>query len=259
MLEHTFVHVPGVGETTERRLWDNGVLRWANALERTQPPERFSTGRWCLVQRIIEESARALERGDHTPFAQGLKSSHHWRAWPSFRSRTAYLDIETTGLGHADSVTVVGLYDGARTSTFIAGENLDELPAALERYALLVTFNGASFDLPMLTRCFRGLCFRQLHVDLMHPLRRLGLRGGLKSVERQLNLPRDPEIQHLDGWDAVRLWHEWRRGSARSLDLLVRYNTADIENLELLMQHVYEQMRAAAHLPDRAGECAEVE
>jgi len=249
MLEHTFVHVPGVGEATERRLWDGGMVTWADALDATRPPERFSAGRWEQVRRIVEASASALARADHLPFAERLKSCYQWRAWPSFRGRTAYLDIETTGLGHGDSVTVVGLYDGVRTSTFIAGENLDELPEALERYAMIVTFNGASFDLPFLTRCFRGLCFPQLHVDLMHPLRRLGLRGGLKAVERRLGLPRDPDIEHLDGWDAVRLWREWRRGRTESLELLVRYNTADIENLEHLMDHVYRELRAAANLP----------
>ncbi len=254
MLEHTFVHLPGVGETTERRLWESGIVTWSDALGPGDAPRGFSGARWEQVQRAVEDSGQALERADHVHFAEALAAAHHWRAWPDFMGQTAYLDIETTGLHSSDAVTVVGLYDGVRTSTFIAGENLDELPAALEKYAMLVTFNGASFDLPFLARCFRGLCFGQLHVDLMYPLRRLGLRGGLKAIEHALDLPRDPSIEGLDGWDAVRLWREWQRGNAQSLELLVRYNTADIENLEHLMKHTYAHMRSAAGLPcDRDG------
>ena len=253
MLEHTFVHLQGVGETTERRLWEQGIVTWQDALAAGNAPERFSPGRWADAQRHIEDSVRALARGDHTWFAAGLHSMHHWRAFPQFRRSVAYLDIETTGLTSRDAVTVAGLYDGTRTCTFIAGDNLDQLPEVLAQYAIIVTYNGASFDLPMLARCFAGLCFPQLHVDLMYPLRRLGLKGGLKGVEHQLGLPRDPEIEGLDGWDAVRLWREWQRGNRRSLELLVRYNTADIENLEILMEHVYRRMRQSAGLPQDAN------
>jgi len=249
MLEQTFVHLPAIGETTERCLWEGGVMTWADALGSTGPPRGFSVPRWEFTQRLLEGSVRALACQNHMHFSVGLKNKDHWRAWPEFQTRAAFLDIETTGLTSADIVTVVGLYDGTRTTTFIAGENLDELPEALDQYGMLVTYNGASFDLPFLARCIPGLRFPQLHVDLMHPLRRLGLRGGLKAIEQRVGLKRAPDVAGIDGWDAVRLWHEWEAGSESSLELLVRYNTADIENLEHLMKLTYSGMRETLRLP----------
>lgn len=255
MLEHTFIHLPGVGPTIERRLWDAGIITWADALNSRSYPVGFSEARWGLSCRILEDSLRSLQRSDYRHFATALRSGEHWRAWPDFRRRAACLDIETTGCGHWDEVTVVGIYDGVRTRSFIAGQNLDELPEALEQYAMLITFNGSSFDLPFLRRRFPGLRFDQLHMDLMHVLRRIGLRGGLKAIEWQVGIARDHDLAHLDGWDAVRLWREWRAGNWRSLDTLVRYNAADIENLERLAELAYARLRASLCLPGDRGRC----
>ncbi len=254
MLEHTFVHLPGIGATTERRLWDQGIVRWSDALCVNTCPRGFSGPRWALSRRILEESMSCLRHGDYKHFARSLPHGEHWRAWPDFRHRVAYLDIETTGCASFDEVTVVGIYDGHRTQCFIAGDNLDRLPQVLAEYSMLVTFNGASFDLPFLRRRFPGLVFDQVHVDLMHVLRRLDLRGGLKAIERTVGLARDDDIAHLDGWDAVRLWREWQRGRRDSLDLLVRYNTADIENLEHLAELAYTRLRASLCLPCDGGD-----
>jgi len=253
MLEHTFIHLPGIGQRTERRLWDGGIVRWVDALN-AGCPEGFSRQRWSLSCRLLEQSMRCLERGDHRHFAASLHRAEHWRAWADFRDSVAYLDIETTGCSHYDSVTVVGIYDGVRSQSFIADDNLDRLPEVLAQYSMIVTFNGSSFDLPFLRRHFQGLKFNQLHLDLMHVLRRLGLGGGLKAIEHRLGLVRDSEIAHLDGWDAVRLWGEYRAGNKRSLDLLIRYNIADIENLEHLAEMAYRRLRASLCLPCDEGD-----
>jgi hypothetical protein len=199
--------------------------------------------------RIIEESLRSFERRDHRHFADSLSSSEHWRAWQDFRRNTVYLDIETTGCHRSSQVTVVGLYDGARTQTFIAGDNLDQLPAVLEQFAMVVTFNGASFDLPYLRRRFPDLPTDHLHLDLMHSLRRIGLKGGIKAIERRVGIERHDDLAGLDGLDAVRLWREYCSGNEQSLDTLVRYNAADIENLEILAEKAYAEIRASLGLP----------
>lgn len=256
MLENTFLHLPGIGPQTERRLWGQGILTWRDALE-CACPEGFSSHRWRFSREWIEQSRRSLLRGDHRYFADLLCSSEHWRAWRAFRGKVAYLDIETTGCSGSDMVTVAGLYDGTRTSSFVAGDNLDQFPEAVERYAMLVTFNGASFDLPFLRRRFPGLRFHQLHLDLMHALRKIGLSGGLKSIEDQVGLRRDDDLAGLGGWDAVRLWNEYRRGREESLDTLIRYNAADIENLEYLSELAFRGLGALAGLPEELQTCAE--
>ncbi len=245
MLDHTFIHLPKIGPTTERRLWQAGVHTWDDFLSAPQLP-RISPGRRLDLCRLLAESRRCLDQGDHTHFANRLAPAEHWRAYPQFRRRVAYLDIETTGLGPPHSVTVVGLYDGSRTRTYVAGDNLAQFAEDIQDYALLVTYNGATFDLPFLRYAFPGLQFHQMHVDLRYALGRLGLRGGLKRIEQRLGLQRNERIAGLDGWDAVRLWHEYQRGSEKSLALLIEYNSADIVNLETLMQAAYRGLRQQA-------------
>jgi uncharacterized protein len=247
MLEQTFVHIQGIGYVTEQRLWRAGVTDWAAACGCTAGPEGFFAGRrWDDVRRQCEASQGHLSRREHRHFAGTLASRDQWRAFPDFRDRCAYVDIETTGMDAWSTVTVVGVYDGLRTYTFVTGDNMDELPERLGQYAMLVTFNGATFDLPFLRRRFKGLELEQLHVDLRWPLAKLGYKGGLKSIERAISLPRDPDIANLDGFDAVLLWEAYKAGDQASLDLLIKYNTADIVNLETLMELAYRKSREKA-------------
>lgn len=242
MIARTFIHLPRIGYGTERRLWRSGIRTWHDFLEQAGPVRGVSAERWSELRDHVQASITALEALDHPYFSHRLPAREHWRTLERFRRRTGYLDIETTGLGGWADVTVVGVYDGLRTCTYIHGQNLDELAEDLSRFALLVTYNGATFDLPFLQRRFPGVEWNHLHVDLRYPLKRLGFSGGLKLIERAAGLRRSPDIAHLDGFDAVRLWNEYQAGSDEALELLVRYNTADITNLESLADRVYAQL-----------------
>lgn len=241
MLTETFVHLPGIGPRIEHRFWIEGIDSWYKAMV-SQPPQGISSRRWEELRDLVEESHRCLEMNDFRYFAERLKPGFHWRAWPDFRDRVGYLDIETTGIGHWSEVTVVGVYDGVRVHQFVAGDNLDQLPDLLEQFAIIVTFNGSTFDLPFLRRRFAGLPLDQLHFDLRYGLRRLGEKGGLKAIERRFGLTREEDIEGLSGEDAVRLWAEYQSGKEASLDLLLRYNAADVVNLESLADYAYEKL-----------------
>lgn len=252
MLEQTYIHVPGIGAKTERRLWGRGIRRWEDFLSLPEPAPGFSAPRHALVSDHLREARRSLDRRDFRYFSEALPRNETWRAWPEFRDRVAYLDIETTGIGSWATVTVVGVYDGKRVRTYIHGDNLDDLPGDLAEFAFLVTFNGATFDLPFLARRFPGLDLSHLHSDLRYTLARIGYRGGLKRVEQELGLQRSERTAGLDGWDAVRLWNEYRAGSQEALELLVEYNTEDIVNLEHLMAVAYGRLREEALAAARA-------
>ena len=71
----------------------------------------------------------------------------------------------------------------------------------------------------------------QSHIDLRFVLASLGYKGGLKVVESRLGLHRDPAIQGVDGFEAVRLWHRYRRGDRNALERLILYNLTDVANL----------------------------
>jgi len=71
----------------------------------------------------------------------------------------------------------------------------------------------------------------------------LGYQGGLKKIEDMFGIQRSSRTRGLDGWDAVRLWHEYQRGSRGALEVLVEYNREDICNLEPLMRFVFDEMK----------------
>jgi uncharacterized protein YprB with RNaseH-like and TPR domain len=248
MLESSFIHIPGIGPITEQRIWERGVHDWRALLRR--PAAAGLSAR--LTQRVTEAAALSLDRlqhEDHRYFAAALPPREQWRAFPEFSHCVAYLDIETTGMSDEDAVTMIGVYDGSRTRTYVRGEDLDEFADDVGRYRLLVTFFGGAFDLPFLRRRFPSLVLDQLHIDLCPVLHRLGYKGGLKAIERQLGLSRSAETDGLGGWDAVRLWHEWRRGSREALALLKAYNTEDIVHLEALLEFAYPRLRRLAGFP----------
>ncbi|MBI4415643.1 MAG: ribonuclease H-like domain-containing protein [Euryarchaeota archaeon] len=244
VLRHTFLHAPGVGYVTEKRIWRH-ARTWDDFLareDRVRLPDRLRAG----IRRVVLESQRRLAARDHRFFAAWLPTPERWRAYGDFRKDAAFLDIETTGLNWSgDLITLVGLGDGRRFRTYIRGVDLDELPADLRRYKVLVTFNGTHFDLPVLRNAFPTLP-HMLHLDLQYPLRRLGHRGGLKRIEREFGLERPDDLAGLSGSDAVKLWRRYERGDDDALDALIAYNRQDVENLRPLMDYAYASLRAKA-------------
>ena len=235
VLRRTFLHLTGVGPVTEADLWRAGVRDWRELLERPVGLGLSSERRSRLTAELAA-SERALRDRDAAWFGRRLPEREHWRLYPEFARETAFLDIETTGLSPYEGiVTVVGVHGADGTRSFVAGEDLEELPAYLQRYRVLVTFNGSRFDVPFLEVAFPQLVVPPVHIDLRFVLYRLGLAGGLKRIEQQLGIGDRAGVEGIHGLDAVRLWQEYRRGNRASLDRLVRYNRADTVNLEPLL------------------------
>lgn len=242
LLEATFSHAQGIGPTTERRLWDAGARDWQSYLDVPDTTWPLTAAQRALLTPTIEESQLRLEAEDFAWFAGILPTSEHWRAVPAFGHRLAFVDIETTGGMAPSDLTVVGIYDGHTMRHFVKGVNLHEVPAALEDAAILVTFFGTGFDIPFLKRAFPEMPLPQMHVDLCHLLRKLGYRGGLKRIEQQLGIQRSNATTGLSGWDAVRLWNEYRAGKKESLDVLLQYNAEDVRNMSDLLAEGYRRM-----------------
>src|SRR5262245_39812385 len=123
MLTSTYVHLAGVGYSTERRLWQAGAWRWEDFLTRA-PEVRLSPARLGEVRAQIARSRERLAAGDFRFFNDCLPRRDQWRAFPSFADRVLYLDIETTGSGDLDEVTVIGVHNGKTLRQFVRGENL---------------------------------------------------------------------------------------------------------------------------------------
>jgi uncharacterized protein YprB with RNaseH-like and TPR domain len=241
MLKQTFLHLPDIGETTEHKLWSSGIRTWNNFI--VAHAQGLLRGHKIehAVRHVIE-SIKRYEGGDWNYFDQCLPSNHKWRAFSDLGDRALYVDIETTGLLDEDCITVIGTYDGKETKSFIADVNLDKAVDEIEAHPLIVTFNGAQFDMPLIRRRFHYNFFNHVHIDLRFPLKRLGFAGGLKKIEQDFGIERSERTKGLDGWDAVRLWHEYRHGHDAALKLLVEYNGEDIKNLEPLMRFAFGEM-----------------
>ena len=247
MLRHTFLHLHGVGPATERALWEAGVTTWEQFGESPFLPGRVRNRRRELTDALRECDVR-LKNSDAAYFSACFPTRERWRLYPEFRHNTAFLDIETTGLSpYYCQITMVGILDADGYSAYVQGENLEDLRAALEKYDMVVTFNGTTFDLPFIEHFFGRVFMGMAHLDLRMPLRQLGHRGGLKAIERKLGVGRASELSDLSGFDAVLLWRMWEGGDAGARKTLVRYNAEDVASLVPLADLAY--MGLAALLP----------
>ncbi len=228
MIRRSFCFLPGCSENLEKSIWSQGVRDWQGFLER-EHIKGISKKRKAFYDRRILEAREHLDNGDCTYF-RDIPS----RLYEDFRQEAIYLDIEASGHDKG-FITVVGIYDGRDVMQFVKSINLDwqEIARIISRSKLIISFNGSSYDLPKLVRD------RPLpdlpHLDLRHACRRAGLSGGLKEIEKQLGIRRDPAAAAVGGGDPYRLWQRWRAtGDKDYLDLLLKYNEEDCVNLEMI-------------------------
>lgn len=144
----------------------------------------------------------------------------------------AFLDVETAWDG---SLTVIGVYrSGLGTSQLVSPDMSSRaLRDILEGATRIFTYNGSRFDLHVIqTQLGVALSAWLPHHDLMYDCWAHQLYGGLKAVEQRLGIHRDTE--GIGGIDAMNLWARYRKGDEEALDILLRYNREDVENLETL-------------------------
>ena len=237
MLTNTFIHIQGIGATTEQRLWNSGFRDWDSFAGDLPTP--VPAGRKFFLKKGIEESRRHLANFNPAYFSKLIPSNQGWRLFPEFRNSTVYLDIETTGLDrYFNDITTIALFDGESILTYVQGQNLDDFIEDIQRYKVIVSYNGKSFDIPFIEHHFK-IRLDHAHIDLRYILYSLGLKGGLKGCEKQLGMNRG-DLSEIDGFFAVLLWQEYQRtGNHKVLDTLLAYNIQDTINLENLMVTAY--------------------
>lgn len=238
LLARTFQVAPGIGVETERKLWQAGIASWADVF-RVGPPVGISVKIWGKLHAVIPQVRRALGGPNLSALLALVPKPVRWRMVPEMLGRVAFLDIETTGLSPLHNhVTCASVYNGIDVRTFVWGENFDKFADYIAQFPAIATFNGTCFDVPFLEHSLH-LHFPQVHFDLRFLLRRLGLSGGLKAVEHQLDLDRG-ELDGIDGYAAVLLWQRYdQTGDERYLHTLLAYNVEDVVNLELLLHYAY--------------------
>jgi len=103
-VENSFIGAEGVGETTERNLWEAGVTHWDEWDAFGSAP--VGETRADRIEAFLADGRAALDANDSAFFDRAFPSGETWRLWETFRDEAACFDIETTGLSqHRDRVT----------------------------------------------------------------------------------------------------------------------------------------------------------
>lgn len=166
-------------------------------------------------------------------------------------ARLVFLDTETTGLagGTGTKAFMVGVAriegDSVRVTqwllTRIAGEAamLDALTAALPTDSVLVTYNGKSFDLPLLRTRYRMNRQHEpfgdaLHLDLLHPVRRIYRHTwpNCRLVTVEERLLGHTRVDDLPGSEAPAAWRSFlTSGATGLLRRVLDHNARDLVSL----------------------------
>jgi uncharacterized protein YprB with RNaseH-like and TPR domain len=251
MLQSTFQLASGIGPAREQRLWRAGIAAWDDFRQTKDAALTARAGQ--SLQSAIEAAAAALARRDADGLGSLLPVGERWRMFPAFIDDVLYLDIET---GDDDvrfeGISAIGMLDRHGPRLLLGGRDLHLFPDAAHGASMLVTFNGLSFDVPILRRAFPDWRPPVCHVDLRHLLGRLGHGGGLKSIERsltRLRLARPDHLAGMGGWDASWLWRRGRDGDRAALRLFAEYNLYDVVNLRTLMAYAYNALVEVVDVP----------
>lgn len=240
MIKQSFIFLERISRKKERSIWDQGINDWFDFL-RTKSIKGISKEKKLFYDRRIKEAQKALEMEDSNYFIGKLPKKEMWRLYPYFKENSCFLDIETDSYG---KIVVVGISNYYSTNHFVKGANLEInlILKELSKYKLVITFNGSSFDLPKL-KSF-GISVNYPHIDLKPLCVNLGLRGGLKEIEKILGLKRPT---HLYG-NPVEAWKAFHASGDREyLELLLDYNREDVENLKGIMEVVYDKLKKIYH------------
>lgn len=246
MIQNSFIFLDRVSEATEKKIWSQGVHTWDQFLENKIVPG-VAPSRKSFFDMQLRNAQNHLKNDDEKYFAEVFPNSEVWRLYNQFKDDALFLDIETTGF--RGSITVIGIYDGNDTNLLVKGFNLDKknLQKAVEGSKMIVTFNGRCFDIPVINKYFGGIMPDVPHLDLRFAFSKLGLRGGLKHIEKELNVKRDDSVEEMSGADAVYMWRKWEKtGNREYLDLLLKYNEEDIVNLKPLSEYVVKNLKQEA-------------
>lgn len=214
---------------------------------------------------VIEELYKYDPRAQENPlnFQASLEKLSRWTGDPNLTKSNpqsiSFVDTETSGLagGTGTYAFLIGIgkftEQGFELSQFFMRDPFEE-PAqlaavlgALNNTEVLVTYNGKSFDVPLLNTRFitngePPPLKTQSHIDLLHLARRMWRdrlpSRTLGSIEENiLGLQRTGE--DIPGWMVPTIYFDYiKTGDARPMKGVLYHNAMDIISLATLLNHI---------------------
>ena len=198
------------------------------------------------------------------PFSQKVDFSllGEWAGYPGLHEKPAnqfiFLDTETSGLagGTGTFAFMIGLgwwqQDGFRLQQFFLREPAEEtavlaaLDEILTPFQTVVTYNGKSFDIPLLNArhtlsAFRSPFPAMQHVDLLALSRRIWRNRlpsrSLGSIEHDV-LAINRSLEEIPGWMIPEMYFDYlKTGDSRPMAGVFYHNRMDILSLAALFLH----------------------
>ena len=260
----------------EPSISEHGLARMIGAtIAKTRFGEHLSVRNWYSTPEAESFSPSVI---DLLMRAKNFELTKKQRAALDDPSRWLFLDTETTGLagGTGTYAFLIGVawWDagGLQVEQFLmrdfAEEHsaLSELASRLEERSVLVTFNGKTFDWPLLENRFtmtRSIRVPNLaaHLDLLHPARAIWrLRLGsvrLSELERQVLDPARLGWTREDDVPSAQIPQFYfdflRGGPATPLAGVVRHNAMDLRGLAALVGKIDSLLCAEARHEETDG------
>ncbi len=94
MLEQSFIFLPKIGETTEKKIWNKGIHDWQTFLG-SKNIKGISQARKEHFDWRIQQAKKAKKNEDIRHFHYYFPQREHWRLWNEYKDEAVCLDIET--------------------------------------------------------------------------------------------------------------------------------------------------------------------
>ncbi len=238
MIDSAFLHLSGIGKKNLQKIQKLGIQTWQELFENIHKLKLKTKSLEKLEESLIQ-SQTALLKEDIFYFTKKLHPKDKWKILAHYYNEILYFDIETDQF---QRITLIGCYYKQKEYAFLRYANIENFLDLLEHAKLVVSFNGSSFDIPILLKYFHLPEFPVPHIDLRWVLYHKGIKGGLKQIELQLGIEREKEIQNLNGMDAVFLWYRYHElGEIEAKNLLIRYCMADVISLKKIVDLLLEK------------------
>lgn len=247
MIRNSFIFLDKINKKTEQNLYKQGILSWDDFLKKDKI-KGISKLRKSFYDKKIKEASSQLKEDNYIYLSKIFKNKNSWRLYDHFKEEACFLDIETISVSSTKSqLVLVGLYNGNETKTMIKDINLDfkQLKIELDKFKMIITFNGNVFDIPYLNKCYKDIIKDKILLDLKVVCDQLKLKGGLKNIEKTLGIKRTNKIvEDIKGGDPLTLF-KMAKGSNNPyyLNLLIEYNKEDVVNLETIANKTIQKLK----------------